>query len=73
MVAWIVVKYLLQCNPDVEVSGGPDDDTPLLLATKRKRVGIVYELIRYGARLSSVDRVRLFRDYSSQLYIIILL
>lgn len=37
--------------------GGPDDDTPLLLATKRKRVGIVYELIKYGAKLSSVDRV----------------
>ncbi|CAF0763759.1 unnamed protein product [Rotaria sordida] len=51
-----VVKYLLHYNPDVEVSGGPDDDTPLLLATKRKRVGIVYELIKYGARLSSVDR-----------------
>ncbi|CAF3425386.1 unnamed protein product [Rotaria sp. Silwood1] len=51
-----VVKYLLQYNPDVEVAGGPDDDTPLLLATKRKRVGIVYELIKYGARLSSVDQ-----------------
>ncbi|CAF0790019.1 unnamed protein product [Adineta steineri] len=51
-----VVKHLLQYNPDVEVSGGPDDDTPLVLATKRKRVGIVYELIKYGARLSSVDR-----------------
>lgn len=53
-----VVKHLLQYNPDVEVAGGPDEDTPLLLATKRKRVGIVYELIRYGAKLSSVDRVR---------------
>ncbi len=52
-----VVKYLLHYNPDVEVPGGPDDDTPLLLATKRKRVGIVYELIKYGAKLSSVDRV----------------
>ncbi|CAF2870557.1 unnamed protein product [Rotaria sp. Silwood2] len=51
-----VVKYLLQYNPDVEVSGGSDDDTPLLLATKRKRVGIVYELIKYGAKLSSVDQ-----------------
>ncbi|CAF3458151.1 unnamed protein product [Rotaria sp. Silwood1] len=51
-----VVKYLLQYNPDVEVAGGPDDDTPLLLATKRKRVAIVYELIKYGARLSSVDQ-----------------
>ena len=53
-----MVKYLLQYNPDVEVFGGPDDDTPLLLATKRKRVGIVYELIKSGAKLSSVDRVR---------------
>ncbi len=52
-----VVKYLLQYNPDVEISGGLDDDTPLLLATKRKRIGIVYELIKYGAKLSSVDRV----------------
>ncbi|CAF1462733.1 unnamed protein product [Rotaria magnacalcarata] len=51
-----VVKYLLQYSPDVEVAGGHDDDTPLLLATKRKRVGIVYELIKYGAKLSSVDR-----------------
>ncbi|CAF1117906.1 unnamed protein product [Rotaria sp. Silwood1] len=51
-----VVKYLLQFNPDVEVAGGEDDDTPLLLATKRKRVAIVYELIKYGARLSSTDR-----------------
>ena len=55
-----IVTHLLQYKPDVEVSGGPDDDTPLLLATKRKRVGIVFELIRYGARLSAVDRVRLF-------------
>ena len=53
-----VVKYLLQFNPDVEVAGGEDDDSPLLLATKRKRVAIVYELIKYGAKLSSVDRVR---------------
>ncbi len=52
-----VVKYLLHYNPDVEVPGGSDDDTPLLLATKRKRVGIVYELIKYGAKISSVDRV----------------
>jgi ankyrin repeat protein len=52
-----VVKYLLQFNPDVEVGGGDDDDTPLLLATKRKRVAIVYELIKSGAKLSSVDRV----------------
>ncbi|CAF3900552.1 unnamed protein product [Rotaria sp. Silwood2] len=51
-----VVKYLLQFNPDVEVVGGEDDDTPLLLATKRKRVAIVYELTKYGARLSSTDR-----------------
>ncbi|CAF1241410.1 unnamed protein product [Adineta ricciae] len=51
-----VVKYLLQFNPDVEVGGGEDDDTPLLLATKRKRVAIVYELIKYGAKLSSTDR-----------------
>ncbi|CAF1032924.1 unnamed protein product [Adineta ricciae] len=51
-----IVTHLLQYKPDVEVPGGPDDDTPLLLATKRKRVGIVFELIRYGARLSSVDR-----------------
>ncbi|CAF4647468.1 unnamed protein product, partial [Rotaria magnacalcarata] len=51
-----VVKYLLQFNPDVEVPGGEDDDTPLLLATKRKRVAIIYELIKYGARLSSTDR-----------------
>jgi ankyrin repeat protein len=55
-----VVKYLLQFNPDVEVGGGEDDDTPLLLATKRKRVGIVYELIKYGAKLSSTDRVKIF-------------
>jgi ankyrin repeat protein len=53
-----IVKYLLQFNPDVEVAGGEDDDTPLLLATKRKRVAIVYELIKYGAKLSAVDRVR---------------
>lgn len=53
-----MVKYLLQFNPDVEVAGGEDDDSPLLLATKRKRVAIVYELIKYGAKLSSVDRVR---------------
>lgn len=52
-----VVKYLLQFNPDVEIAGGEDDDTPLLLATKRKRVAIVYELIKHGAKLSSVDRV----------------
>jgi len=52
-----IVKYLLHYTPDVEVPGGSDDDTPLLLATKRKRVGIVYELIKYGAKLSSVDRV----------------
>ncbi|CAF0782612.1 unnamed protein product [Rotaria sordida] len=51
-----VVKYLLQFNPDVEVVGGEDDDTPLLLAAKRKRVAIVYELIKYGARLSATDR-----------------
>ncbi|UJR25141.1 hypothetical protein I4U23_006500 [Adineta vaga] len=51
-----VVKYLLQFNPDVEVAGGEDDDTPLLLAAKRKRVAIVYELIKYGAKLSSTDR-----------------
>jgi len=55
-----VVKYLLQFNPDVEVGGGEDDDTPLLLATKRKRVAIVYELIKYGAKLSSTDRVEFF-------------
>jgi len=52
-----IVKHLLHYSPDVEVPGGPNDDTPLLLATKRKRVGIVYELIKYGAKLSSVDRV----------------
>ena len=52
-----VVKYLLQFNPDVEMGGGEDEDTPLLLATKRKRVAIVYELIKYGAKLSSTDRV----------------
>ncbi|CAF3023680.1 unnamed protein product [Rotaria socialis] len=51
-----VVKCLLQFSPDVEVPGGEDDDTPLLLATKRKRVAIIYELIKYGARLSSTDR-----------------
>ncbi len=55
-----VVKYLLQFNPDVEVGGGEDDDTPLLLATKRKRVAIVYELIKYGAKLASTDRVEIF-------------
>jgi len=53
-----IVKYLLHYNPDIEVGGGPDDDTPLLLAAKRKRVGIVYELVKYGAKISSVDRVR---------------
>jgi ankyrin repeat protein len=53
-----LVKYLLEYHPDIEVPGGPDDDTPLLLATKLKRVGIVYELIKHGAKLSSVDRVR---------------
>lgn len=55
-----MVKYLLQFNPDVEVGGGDDDDTPLLLATKGKRVAIVYELIKHGAKLSSTDRVKFF-------------
>ena len=55
-----IVKYLLEHRPDIEVPGGPDDDTPLLLAAKRKRVGIVYELIKHGAKLSSVDRVGKF-------------
>lgn len=54
-----MVKYILQFNPNVEVSGGEDDDTPLVLATKGKRVAIVYELIKHGAKLSSTDRVRL--------------
>ena len=52
------MKYLLQYQPDIEVPGGLDNDTPLLLATKRKRVGIVYELIKHDAKLSSVDRVK---------------
>jgi len=53
-----VVKHLLQFNPDVEVGVGEDDDTSLLLATKGKRVAIVYELIKHGAKLSSTDRVK---------------
>jgi hypothetical protein len=58
------VKYLLQFTPDVEVGGGEDDDTPLLLATKGKRVAIVYELIKHGAKLSSTDRVRCLSSQS---------
>ena len=61
-----MVKYLLQFNPDVEVGGGEDDDTPLLLATKGKRVAIVYELIKHGAKLSSTDRVKSLFFYSSK-------
>ncbi|CAF1132327.1 unnamed protein product [Didymodactylos carnosus] len=51
-----ILKYLLQFNPDVEICAGEEEDTPLLLATKRKRVAMVYELIKYGAKLSAVDR-----------------
>ena len=50
-----------------------DDDTPLLLATKRKRVGIVYELIKYGAKLSSADRVKFLQNYIFQIDSIIFL
>ena len=62
----------MENRPDIEVPGGPDDDTPLLLATKRKRVGIVYELIKHGAKLSSVDRVRTLVRFHSRAIISLL-